>query len=313
MITKTDIGKWLVDIRADGRGSNRVRKTFDTQREAKEFEFWFKSQQTASVWEKQKDNRTLGDAIKTWWEQVGAMQKSGADKHARLKRICVTLGNPKLKNINNSMLYEFRAARVADVSSETANKEIVYINSVLRHIGVTPAIIKKLKVRQEEMHFLSNSEIKDLLFEIRTRSEAAYVLCRACIETGSRWGEGSAIALSQVKDGYLVLPSKHTKNNKPRYIPISKKLAELIKTNIPFPDCRSTFHRSIDACNINLPVGQATHVMRHTFASHFMMNGGNIITLQRVLDHGDLKTTMRYAHLSANHLEDVLKFKPVTE
>ncbi|PKO46426.1 MAG: hypothetical protein CVU29_06285 [Betaproteobacteria bacterium HGW-Betaproteobacteria-22] len=53
--------------------------------------------------------------------------------------------------------------------------------------------------------------------------------------------------------------------------------------------------------------------MRHTFASHFMQNGGNIITLQRVLDHGDLKTTMRYAHLAPDHLKDVLKFKPVIE
>ena len=225
----------------------------------------------------------------------------------------MTLGNPKLKNITYSMLYEFRASRVARVSSETANKEIVYINSVLRHVGLSPVSIKKLKVIQEEMHFLSNPEIKDFLSEIRGRSESAYALCRVSFETGARWGEGSKIALSQVRDGYLVLPSKHTKNNKPRYIPISDNLASLIKSNIPFSNCRSTFYRSIDACNIKLPPGQATHVMRHTFASHFMQNGGNIITLQKVLDHGDLKITMRYAHLSPDHLKDVLKFKPMTE
>lgn len=313
MITKTKHDKWYVDIRHDGRDSERVRRTFKTQREAKNFECWFRAQQSTAVWDKQKDNRTLSDAIKTWWEQVGAMQKSGADKHARLQRICEMLSNPKLRNISDGMLYEFRATRAATVSTETANKEIIYVNSVLRHVRVTPASIKKLKVTQEEMHFLSTGEIKEFLTEVSTRSEAAYVLCRVSIETGARWGEASAIGLSQVKDGYLVLPSKHTKNNKPRYIPISEELSVLIKKSIPFPDCRSTFYRSIDACNIKLPTGQATHVMRHTFASHFIMNGGNIITLQKVLDHGDLKTTMRYAHLSPDHLKDVLKFKPITK
>lgn len=32
---------------------------------------------------------------------------------------------------------------------------------------------------------------------------------------------------------------------------------------------------------VALPRGQKSHVLRHTFASHFMMNGGNILTLQK--------------------------------
>ncbi len=40
------------------------------------------------------------------------------------------------------------------------------------------------------------------------------------------------------------------------------------------------------------------HALRHTFASHFIMAGGNILTLQRLLGHADLKMTQRYAHLA---------------
>lgn len=40
------------------------------------------------------------------------------------------------------------------------------------------------------------------------------------------------------------------------------------------------------------------HTLRHTFASHFMMRGGNLFDLQKVLGHKDIKMTMRYAHLS---------------
>ena len=38
-------------------------------------------------------------------------------------------------------------------------------------------------------------------------------------------------------------------------------------------------------------------MLRHTFASHFMTAGGNILTLQKLLGHADLKMTMRYAPL----------------
>ena len=59
--------------------------------------------------------------------------------------------------------------------------------------------------------------------------------------------------------------------------------------------------------------GQSTHILCHTFASHFIANGGNILTLQKILGHSDLKMTMRYAHLAPNHLKDVLRFNPVVK
>lgn len=44
------------------------------------------------------------------------------------------------------------------------------------------------------------------------------------------------------------------------------------------------------------------HDLRHTYASHFMMNGGNIYQLQHVLGHTETSMTMRYAHLSESYL-----------
>lgn len=40
------------------------------------------------------------------------------------------------------------------------------------------------------------------------------------------------------------------------------------------------------------------HDLRHTFASHFAMKGGDMFRLQQYLGHEDLETTMMYAHLS---------------
>ncbi len=49
-----------------------------------------------------------------------------------------------------------------------------------------------------------------------------------------------------------------------------------------------------------------SHVLRHTFASHFMMAGGNIIMLQRILRQSDISVTMRYAHFAPDHLEEAI-------
>jgi site-specific recombinase XerD len=48
------------------------------------------------------------------------------------------------------------------------------------------------------------------------------------------------------------------------------------------------------------------------FASHFIQNGGNILTLQKILGHSSLAMTMRYAHLSPDHLSDAVRFGPLS-
>jgi len=45
---------------------------------------------------------------------------------------------------------------------------------------------------------------------------------------------------------------------------------------------------------------------------HFMMSGGNIVVLQRILGHSDIRVTMRYAHFAPDHLEDALTNNPLS-
>jgi site-specific recombinase XerD len=56
-----------------------------------------------------------------------------------------------------------------------------------------------------------------------------------------------------------------------------------------------------------------THVMRHTFASHYIKNGGDVLELKQLLGHTTLEMTMRYAHLAPNKTDKVLKLNPITE
>lgn len=59
--------------------------------------------------------------------------------------------------------------------------------------------------------------------------------------------------------------------------------------------------------------GEQINVLRHTSASHFMMNGGEIIVLQRIIEYSNIRETMRYSHYSPELLEDVVLFSPLVD
>ena len=49
------------------------------------------------------------------------------------------------------------------------------------------------------------------------------------------------------------------------------------------------------------------HTFRHTFASHLAINGTPIFTIQKLMNHKDIKMTMRYAKLAPDSGMDMVK------
>ena len=106
-----------------------------------------------------------------------------------------------------------------------------------------------------------------------------------------------------------------TKNGKNRTVPISAEVeAQWVanKRGVLFPTASYLRVREIlRAVKPDLPKGQALHALRHTFATHFMANGGNILVLQRILGHASIQQTMTYAHFAPDFLQDAVQFNPL--
>lgn len=151
-----------------------------------------------------------------------------------------------------------------------------------------------------------------MLADCKRQDPILALVVKICLSTGARWREAVNLTRSQVTKYRITFV--RTKGKKNRSIPISKELYEEIMAldgfNF-FTDCYFQFLSVMEKTSIVLPRGQLTHVMRHTFAAHFMMSGGNILALQKILGHHDIKMTMRYAHLAPDHLETALRFNPL--
>ena len=101
----------------------------------------------------------------------------------------------------------------------------------------------------------------------------------------------------------------HSKNNKKRYIPLNNDMVELLRS-LPKKSDNYVFHgrygNPIKGIkdpwkNTLIKAGISNfrfHDLRHTFASHFVMKGGDILTLKEILGHSSLKMVERYAHLA---------------
>jgi len=60
------------------------------------------------------------------------------------------------------------------------------------------------------------------------------------------------------------------------------------------------------------PPKAGPHMLRHTFGRHYIMAGGDVFSLQRIMGHRDVSTTMMYVHLSTADLEaQHAKYSPV--
>ena len=67
-----------------------------------------------------------------------------------------------------------------------------------------------------------------------------------------------------------------------------------------------------NASNIKKKIGP--HTLRHSFATHLIENGADLITIQKMMGHESITTTERYLHVNKKHLIDsMIKFHPRTK
>ncbi|OED44132.1 hypothetical protein ACH42_08260 [Endozoicomonas sp. (ex Bugula neritina AB1)] len=324
-------GKWKLDVRV-GKENKRYRKWFETKRECTEYiDFLKRRYEEGKPWKgEEEDRRHLEVLIDIWFNAKGCHLADGERQKRVLKSISLILGNPVARNLTVRDFNEYKAikkskrGRNRPVMDKTINNHLAYLRAMYSTLIKTKDIkyrnpledAEMIKTQQPELAYLTSQQVQELLREIDKGCINPHVkyITRLCLSTGARWGEVESRALYHLKDNRIEY--SNTKGKKTRTIPVEPelfgKVYEHLRENKRFTSSLSAFRRALRRSGLELPKGQASHVLRHTFASHFMMNGGNILVLQKILGHSDIAMTMKYAKFDPSHLQDATRLNPLT-
>lgn len=146
----------------------------------------------------------------------------------------------------------------------------------------------------------------------RFQADRNWMLCMVGVNTAHRAEDLLQLRVSDVIRGYVTI--KENKTGKPQNYKMAKELHDEIKAyvqrneltdnqylfpgqmNMHFAITRQRSHKIVmqaaDVVGIGFPFG--LHGLRKTFGYHYMLNGGNILTLMRMYNHDDTAVTMLY-------------------
>ncbi|GER71301.1 tyrosine recombinase XerD [Weizmannia acidilactici] len=230
--------------------------------------------------------------------------------------------------------FKTESYQTAGLSPSTINTRLKTLRVLFRCLLEEGLIDENLTVgvrnvpeRQEKIVILTAEELKRLL-NVPNKKRFAdfrdYVLMNLLIDGMMRISE----AINLKKDDFdyknqtVTIRAAIAKNRKSRTIPLEHRTARLIRelinenetdfdseyiflTNYGERISRDHFRKRLNefAERAGIKKNVHPHLFRHTAATMFLENGGDLRHLQMLLGHADLRIVMRYTHLSTAALK----------
>jgi len=246
------------------------------------------------------------------------------------------------KEINHIMIRAWLASLIEnDAKTTTVNRKIsalrTYFKYLKRNSFVDTNPMQKIVSPKKPMKiatFVEEEKINEMLnlgeFEEGYINFRNYLMLEIFYQTGMRLNELINIKTDDIdfiENSIKVIG----KGNKERKIPINNDLSDRIshffqlkeKENIvSLEDKNYLFltkkgkkiyakfvYRIVNfyLSKISTNAKKSPHVLRHTFATHMLINGADINAIKEILGHANLAATQIYTHNSINRLKQIYK------
>ena len=207
----------------------------------------------------------------------------------------------------------------------------VSVNSYLRDLittfhfwmneGLIPHFkMNSIKVDKHSIDTYSNSELRILLQKPDVK-KCGFVEYQCWVQTNLLFSTGirqRSLTHIRVKDVDLfnnIVNVNTTKNRKALVVPISQTMANILKEYLTYRKhesgedflfcnvfgkqlTKSTSYHQLYTYNKGRGVETTgIHRYRHTFAKQWILNGGNVVALQKILGHSNLAITQNYINM----------------
>ena len=189
---------------------------------------------------------------------------------------------------------------------------------------------KKLKetyTDQELEILLKKPDMKKCTFgEFKTWAFENFLL-----GTGCRISTALSVKIGDIDFAEGVISLKKTKNRKQQLIPLSHTLSDVLRaylavrggssddylfcTETGTKGDKSTWQKLVRRYNRKRGVEKTgCHLFRHTFAKHWILSGGDIFRLQKILGHSSIEVTKEYLSMfDADVMLDFERFNPLDQ
>jgi len=241
------------------------------------------------------------------------------------------IGDTDIYNLSKNDILTIQTDMAKTRAPKTVNQYIQFIKAVYNFAieegifsGVNPIKgIKEQKVDNKRERFLAIDEIKTLL-NMTKEDDNLYLFTLLSLSTGGRLGTIMAIAKKDIDFDNNMITLQDIKNDDTYGGFFDNSLKALLQNRVstlkPNDKLISMNERTLrrklskvitDLFNEDLESDDrknrvVIHTLRHTFASHLAINGTPIFTIQKLLNHKDIKQTLRYAKLAPDSGRDMV-------
>ena len=269
-------------------------------------------------------NRQVGrmpfnEFVQMYLERVVSLMKSIRTERNRVKRWVKDLGMRPIGRITRAEIESWRREKMSRCKPATINRDLSRLRHML-NIAVEWELLEEspmqgmkfLRENNARTRYLSVGECHRLIDSCMAPHIRAIVT--VALHTGMRLGEILNLRWQDLdfSSGFILV--RDSKNGQARQVPMDSMISTVLRSwprlsdqDIVFTsvmtggrivDIRAGFLNSCKRAGIT---GLHFHDLRHTFASQFVMAGGDLYILKEILGHKSITMTQRYAHLSPTY------------
>ncbi|WP_027098265.1 tyrosine-type recombinase/integrase [Clostridium paraputrificum] len=228
------------------------------------------------------------------------------------------------KTTVNNFILEAKESGIKPVSVNSLIRSLRAVLYYFMELEYMPTFkIKMLKIDKEIIETYTDAEIKLLLAKpnMKKCNFAEYrnwVVCNFLLGTGCRTSTLLNIKVSDVDLDNGIVTYTHTKGRRQQIVPLSKTLQLVLTEYISRIDNKgylfpNSFGEHMTPSTLGHNLNDYTrrrgvnttglHRWRHTFAKNWILNGGDVFRLQKMLGHTDMTIVRNYVNMFDDDLK----------